>query len=231
MVLAVPLAATGGAVRFAFTYRPLYEYDINHYRIAEYTGIDRTDLSRVTDAFIAYFFNTDREINLVVEQRGLRKLVFTDKEVNHMIDVKSLVRATYRAGEISFIVFIGLAIAVYLRERRMAIRRIGAALFQGGILTIGLVIAMATLSLVDFDSLFLQFHELMFRGNDDWMLDPRIHNLIAIFPEPFWLDSTLLLGFLIVAQALVAIIVGWQLQLIQRRTAPAATTAASPAAG
>lgn len=227
MVVAIPLAATGAAVRFAFSYRPLYEYDMNRYRIADYTGIDRTDLSRVVDAFIAYFNNSDREINLDVNQRGLRKLVFTDKEVNHMVDVKNLVRAFYRVQEIALVVLVGLAIAVFLRERRLAFHRIGHSLVFGGVMTIAMVIVLATLSLVDFDSLFLTFHELSFPGNEDWLLDPRIHNLIAIFPEPFWLDATLLLGFLIVAQALLAIIVGWQMQLIQRRTATASSTTAS----
>jgi integral membrane protein (TIGR01906 family) len=229
MVISVPLAATGAAVRFAFSYRPLYEYDINQYQIATYTGIDRSDLERVTDAFIAYFNNSDREINLEVQQRGIRKLVFNDKEVNHMVDVKNLVRAFYRVQEIALVVLVGLGIAIYLRERRQGLRRIGGALIMGGVLTVTIVISLATLSLVDFDSLFLTFHEISFPGNTDWLLDPRIDNLIAIFPEPFWLDATLLLGFLIVAQALLAIIVGWQLQLIQRRTAPASTAATSAA--
>ena len=55
-------------------------------------------------------------------------------------------------------------------------------------------------------------------GNDNWMLDPRIHNLIAMFPGPFWLASTLALALLIIGQALVVLLLSRQIGRVARRS-------------
>jgi integral membrane protein (TIGR01906 family) len=53
-----------------------------------------------------------------------------------------------------------------------------------------------------FDFFFTLFHEISFR-NDFWMLDPRRDFLVVMFPEQFWFESTLLIAFATVAQALL----------------------------
>ena len=61
-------------------------------------------------------------------------------------------------------------------------------------------------TLVGFDRLFLAFHLISF-SNDLWQLDPRRDYLIAMFPQGFFLDATLLIALAIIVQstALVAV--------------------------
>ncbi len=216
LVIALPLVFAGGAVRFLFSYQPLYEYDFNTYHIADYTGIDRTDLSRVANAFIAYFNNDEAEMNLTVTQHGIKKDLFTEREVLHMVDVKNLVRLFYRLQVLGIAYGIAFAAVAIGFERVRAAARLGTALMLGGALTVAIVVTIGALSFVNFDQLFLTFHELSFTQNDYWLLDPRIHNLIAMFPDPFWFDATMALAALILIQAVVVFIIGWQLRRIGR---------------
>jgi integral membrane protein (TIGR01906 family) len=94
----------------------------------------------------------------------------------------------------------------------------------GSGLTFALLIALGALSFADFEALFLQFHLISFQANDYWLLDPRIHNLIAMFPSPFWFEATLLLGLIIALQALIVLIVGWQVRRFFGTPSPAATS-------
>ncbi|MCS7002641.1 MAG: TIGR01906 family membrane protein [Dehalococcoidia bacterium] len=210
VVIAVPLAAIGGAVRVLFNAQPLYEMGFDRYQVSARTGIPREDLSRVASGLISYFNNSDREFNLEVAQRGAVRPVFTDKEVRHMVDVKTLVVAWFRVHEVALLYVALFAIVAFVRSPLRAGRRVGDALVSGALLTVSLLIGLGALTFVDFDRLWLQFHYVAFPGNDDWLLDPRIHNLIAMFPEPFWFDSVLLFVLLVIGQAAVALIVGWQ---------------------
>ncbi|GIW07307.1 MAG: hypothetical protein KatS3mg060_2112 [Dehalococcoidia bacterium] len=227
VVLAFPLFFTGTAVRFLFSWQPLYEYGFDRYGVAASTGIERSDLSRAAAALIAYFNNDEPTVNLTVTQRGVRRELFTEREVLHMVDVKALVRAFYRAQELALSVIVAFVAVAAWRERWGAAQRVGAAMMWGSALTFALLAALGALSFADFEALFLQFHLISFRANDYWLLDPRIHNLIAMFPAPFWFDSTLLLVLIIALQALIVLVAGWQIRRFLGTLSPAA--APSPA--
>ena len=72
----------------------------------------------------------------------------------------------------------------------------------GGVLTLGLVVAVGLFALMGFDSLFHKFHQLSF-ANDFWLLDPRTDYLLLMFPQGFWFDATMRLVGLVVAGAAV----------------------------
>ncbi len=211
-VVALPLFFAGTAVRFLFSWAPLYEYGFDRYGVANYTGIERPDLTRAAAALVAYFNNEEQTVNLTVTQRGVRRELFTEREVLHMVDVKALVRLFYRVQEVAALYLVGFVGVVVLRDRANAARRIGSGLMWGSAITFALLVALGALSFADFETLFLQFHQLSFQANDYWLLDPRIHNLIAMFPAPFWLDSTILLVLIVAAQAAMAFVVGWQVR-------------------
>ena len=211
-VLALPLLFTGTAVRFLFTWPPLYEYALTRYQIADRTGIAPDDLQRASQALIAYFSNDDPTVNLMVTQRGVVRPLFSEREVLHLVDVKALVRLFVRLQELALVALVLLAGLALWRARGAALPAIGAVLGWGSALTLALLAGLVVLALVDFDQLFLQFHLLSFRENDFWLLDPRQHNLIALFPPPFWFDATLLLALVIGLQALIVAVVGWQVR-------------------
>ncbi|MCC7105778.1 MAG: DUF1461 domain-containing protein [Chloroflexi bacterium] len=63
------------------------------------------------------------------------------------------------------------------------------------------------LSTTDFTSLFIQFHQVMFR-NDLWMLDPARDALLLLFPEGFWLGVTLRIAAMTGIECLMAGVLG-----------------------
>jgi integral membrane protein (TIGR01906 family) len=85
--------------------------------------------------------------------------------------------------------------------------RLGALLVAGGIFTVVLLALAGLLSLIDFSSAFVRFHELAF-SNDLWILDPRTDYLIMLYPEGFWLDATLRIAMRSAIEAVVVGVVG-----------------------
>ena len=69
-------------------------------------------------------------------------------------------------------------------------------------LTISLTGMIGLFSLLGFDRLFLYFHLVSF-SNDLWILDPSRDYLIAMFPQGFFFDATMLIAGLVVIQGLI----------------------------
>ena len=76
----------------------------------------------------------------------------------------------------------------------------------GGAATLGLVVVVGLASLVGFDRLFLAFHLVSF-SNDLWQLDPARDNLIAMYPEGFFFDATMLIALSTIVEALLLSVV------------------------
>ena len=76
-----------------------------------------------------------------------------------------------------------------------------AGLFQGGVLTVGLLIALTVFVALSFNTFFVQFHALFFEGNS-WVFRYS-DTLIRLFPEQFWIDAFVLLFGGAIVEALV----------------------------
>ena len=76
----------------------------------------------------------------------------------------------------------------------------------GGGVTLGLVALVGLGSLVGFDRLFLAFHLISF-SNDLWQLDPRRDYLIAMFPQGFFFDATMLIALAVILEAVALVVV------------------------
>ena len=69
------------------------------------------------------------------------------------------------------------------------------------ILLIAIIIIAVFISFIGFEKAFLIFHEISFT-NDLWKLDPRKDYLVAIFPQGFFYETTILIGFLTLIEAI-----------------------------
>jgi uncharacterized membrane protein len=75
-----------------------------------------------------------------------------------------------------------------------------AAVGGGGLaLAIGVVVG-GLVSVVAFDAAFEIFHQLFFPGGS-YDFDPRTERLVQLFPIPFWEETSLALGIVIVVAA------------------------------
>lgn len=165
------------------------------HEVAASLGTDQDGVDRVTVAMLRdLFVNGDFGESL----HGSAPILDAS-ERSHMRDVGGLVRvlALLEAAALITLLF------TWRRLRNERIRRgqllsLAAAGIGAAAAVLGVVFALA------FDAAFAAFHALFFRAGT-WQFGPD-SNLIRLFPEPFWFETSLLAGISIVLSAVLA---GW----------------------
>ncbi|MCZ7546399.1 MAG: DUF1461 domain-containing protein [Anaerolineae bacterium] len=134
--------------------------------------------------------------------------MFNARELRHMEDVQAATQGAFAAH--TALLAAMAAVAAYLAwspARRPALKR---ALFGGGLLTLGLLLALLALVLLNWNHFFNLFHQLFFEsGTWRFYVDDT---LIRLYPEQFWFDAALAVGALTALGAALLVIVGrwWQ---------------------
>jgi integral membrane protein (TIGR01906 family) len=130
--------------------------------------------------------------------------LLTDAERSHMRDVAHLVRVLWVVLLVALALVIGV-IAILRWERR----RVGTVMLWTGAAVGAAAIVVGGIFAFAFDQAFLAFHELFFpQGN--FLFGPD-SNLLRLFPEGFWFESSIAAGLVIVVSCLVVSLVGWRL--------------------
>jgi integral membrane protein (TIGR01906 family) len=122
--------------------------------------------------------------------------------------VRDLVRGFGRLQNLAATLAITCVLARFVRFGGGTWRWTATRLVAGAALTVGLVVVLAALTLVDFEQLFLTFHLVSF-NNDLWELDPRKDNLIRFFPFEFWYDATVTVATRTVLSAVAVGAAAW----------------------
>lgn len=203
LVSAVPLLLITANVRWVVNFPLLYSYGFDRYSISEQTGIEHTELVSAGRQIREYFNNNNEFITVSVTRYGKRvPNLYNQREIFHMKDVKSLLQGVYNLQEITAIVFLLLALLLLIMQRNGYGTRMVCSLALGGGITLGLVVLVGLGSLLLFDRLFLLFHLVSF-NNDLWMLDPSRDFLIAMFPQKFFFDATMLITAATIIEAVL----------------------------
>ena len=201
-VVLVPVFLIATNVRWVINLPVLYSYGFDRYDIPAYTGIDRSELLLSARQIRDYFNGEADTIQRTVSQYGVPRSLYNERELTHMRDVKALVKGVYRVQEFSGLYLLAFAVVGLRVMGRRFMPRLGWHLGLGGAVTLGLVVAVGLGSLTGFDRLFLAFHQIGFT-NDLWQLDPRRDNLIAMYPQRFFFDATMLIALSTIVQALL----------------------------
>ncbi len=129
------------------------------------------------------------------------KPLFTEREIRHMRDVQDVTRAAFRVhiAATATLLLAGITLG-WWRDTRRALR---LALFEGGTLTIFLMLTAVVLVVANWNFFFTGFHRVFFEG-DSWLFSTRA-TLIRLFPQRFWFDAALAIGGLTLTGALSAI--------------------------
>jgi uncharacterized membrane protein len=125
-------------------------------------------------------------------------------ERSHMRDVGGLVRVLVGVLAAAVVVFVLTGSWLRDRRRRAQLLLIAAASTGAAAVMLALVFAVA------FEPAFLAFHRLFF-SEGTYLFGPD-SNLIKLFPEGFWFESSLAAGATIVLAALLVGLRGWRLQ-------------------
>ena len=70
------------------------------------------------------------------------------------------------------------------------------------ILTIAIPLILGFFAFIDFDRLFVMFHQLVF-SNDYWLFNPRLDPIINILPENFFMHCFILIVFIVLFSAFI----------------------------
>ena len=215
-VLLLPLLIIGTSLRGLVTDRDFMLRGFQDNQVAITTGLDDAQLGRIADAFVAYFQGPAGQIQMQVNAFGQPRPLFNDREVAHMEDVQALIQFFLRMQLIAgAVVVIRLIFALAVDRSAVPIGR--DMLWSTGLM-VALVILVGLLSLLDFDALWIRFHQIAFR-NDLWQLDPTRDYLIMLFPEPFWFAATIRMATGVALQTVVVAMLGLTFVLSPRLAA------------
>ena len=210
-IVLVPVFLITANVRLVINLPALYSYGYDRYEdeITRYMNIEREDYIDGGRQIRDYFNNDADELDVRVVVGGILRSIYSEREVLHMSDVKDLVRGVYRLGELSALYLFAFAVAgMFFEPWRRSLHRTAWHMAMGGAVTLGLVVLVGLGALAGFERLFLAFHEVSF-SNDLWQLNPRTDYLIAMFPEGFFFDATILVAVLIIVQSTVLVVPRW----------------------
>ena len=217
-ILCLPALLLTASIGFAVNSQWLYEYGFDKYNVGQATGLADSELEKAASGLIDYFNSNEDFIDITVTKDGQPFTLFNQKEMAHLKDVKGLILLDYwvlMGTGIYVVVYAAVSLFWLARECR---RRLAVSIINGSGFTLGLMLLLGLLALLDFDRFFLQFHLISFT-NDLWQLDPTKDYLIMLFPQGFWYDATLFCALLTVAlTAILAGVAGSYLFITRRRT-------------
>ncbi len=210
----IPLLLITINTRLVINWPSLYSYGFNKYDIPEKTGIELDELIEA-GLQIRNYFNDDSEIlDVRIFIRGIRRSIYSEREILHMKDVKQLVKGTYLVQYITAAYLVAFLLVTVGLARSGVIRISLQLLSYGGLLTLAVMFAIGLGSILGFDRLFLAFHIISF-SNDLWQLDPRHHLLLAMFPEGFFFDATMIIALLTLIEAAILAAAGQILRVLR----------------
>ena len=162
----------------------------------------------ITNADVDYFENFPLPIEKCWEPEGNRDTcpLFNERELAHMEDVQTLTQYGIWLG-IGLLVGLAMIVIGFWRQgNRISILR---GLFQGSLLTLGIITSLVLFSIIAWDRFFTQFHQLFF-ASGTWRF-PYSDTLIRLYPEQFWFDAAITIGILTTVGALLLFGISWRM--------------------
>ena len=216
-ILCLPVLLLTVSIGLAVNSQWLYEYGFDKYNVGQTTGLADTELEKAASGLIGYFNSNEDSIDITVIKDGQPFTLFNQQEVAHLRDVKGLIWLDYWVllGTGIYVLLYAVVSLCWLTEKCW--RQLAGAVVGGSGFSLGLMLVLGLLAMLDFDDFFLQFHLISF-ANDLWQLDPTKDYLIMLFPQGFWYDATILCTLVTVGLAvLLAGIAGSYLLITRRR--------------
>ena len=147
-----------------------------------WTGWPATKVHAATDAIVGDLLFGQGDFDAVIDGEP----VLSERERAHMRDVRGVFRAFYVVALVGAVVLVVALRGARMRAGWRAVRA-GAFGLAAGLVAAGVVVAVA------FDAAFSIFHRIFFSAGS-WTFDPRTDRLVQLFPERFWVETTIGVG-------------------------------------
>lgn len=157
--------------------RPFYYMGME--RISAETGFSTEIIKENYDALIDYcspFFTGELDFPSLPE---------SETGISHFVEVKVIFNLFFA---LLFITPVFLAGLIYLQHRR----RSTSWMLASPVIVCVLPLLIGGACAVDFNRIFVLFHEIVFR-NDDWLFSPYEDPIILFLPERFFLQCALII--------------------------------------
>lgn len=192
LALTLVLFIISAAVVVTLNFRPLYYWDIVLLHIAESSGYAREEIVQNYDVLIEY--------NSIFGPKELHfpTLAMSETGRIHFEEVKDV----FVFFEITAIVtgILSLAGILYRHFRKNA-----GYLLLAGILTVGIPAVLAIFIALNWDTVFVLFHKIVF-NNDYWIFDAATDPVITILPDTFFMHCALLILALVVLGSVICLL-------------------------
>lgn len=151
-----------------------------------------TQADRLTYAPIAlnYLFNAEGIDFLGRQTFPDGERMYNHRELKHMEDVKQVTRGAMAVWMTVIVIVAASCVALARQPETLPALRGGLLLGSG--ITIGLLLLMVLYILINFNTFFVQFHQVFFEG-DTWLFEYS-DTLIRLFPVKFWSDAFMLIA-------------------------------------
>jgi len=157
---------------------------------AAWTGFSDADLRTATNAILADLVLGPATFDVTIDGTP----VLSERERQHMRDVRNVFATFYLLAIVGAAVLAAAFVLARTPSSRARLwRRLGLA---GRVIAVGTV-ALGLAGVMFFDTAFELFHELFFPPGS-YLFDPRTDRLVQLFPETFWVETTIGVGSLIV---------------------------------
>jgi len=221
IVIAVPVVLTMGVVRLTtMSWYPRWEYQRSGFP-ADPFEMPTEERLRLAQASIRFLNRPTTLEALEVLELPDGTPAYNDRELSHMADVK---RVYDQLTAVAGFFLVAAVVAGWALVRRGRASLVWAAISDGGLLTLGLLVALAIWMALGFEAFFTAFHGVFFSG-DSWLFSYS-DTLIRLFPLPFWQHAGLLIAGTVSITALVLALFGRAMQ--KRLDRAAASSAAVP---
>lgn len=131
--------------------------------------------------------------------------VYNAREVSHMTDVQAVFQSILLVWWIAISLLLMLGFVFWKTGK---LESLASAIRSGGLLTSGIILAIAMLAGFAWQFWFNTFHLIFFKPSS-WLFSYS-DTLIRLFPVEFWFDATLTISLLSLAGGILLAFVGWR---------------------
>lgn len=181
-------------VRWVALDEAFYVEEFSRYGVERTTGLPPDELRQIAEAFVRYFQSEPSPLLITATFPDGPRPLFNDREIHHMVDVQLLMGRIFDTWRLTLAALVLSSCALLVVDHATGSRSLALAGVIGGAISVVVVGALSLGALADFRQLFLQFHLVSFT-NDLWLLDPARDHLIQLFPQGFFFDAAVRIGF------------------------------------
>ncbi len=200
----LPFIIIMGGVRILLSFNyPGFQYGLIGFP-EDTLGYSREERTKLAEATMHYLTSNEKITSLIEIEDSLGKKVYTPDELSHLQDVKQVVEL----ASLVWYIVCGLSIAflIWMLVTK-SWSQLRYSLFWGAILTLVLMIAVVSFTILSFNSLFEKFHTIFFpQGN--WTFSAT-SGLIRLFPLPLWLNAFILISVYALIISLLLVLIFW----------------------